>query len=211
MHSIFLVSSNASKPNLSLYSYGNSGFFIQQNKFIVIYNASVIAFQEKIPSIFKGCYCCYKSKKYRRRRPTQKYTILSILLLAATTGLVPVLLLRCCPRRSSPSLYLKVPILVPRGRAPFGKLTKRSAPSGDKLFRLPLHNVRTHTAWPSSCLPVDASTRWLRILQRNLLHPALTKTFRGTSMQSLKYKYLQIQNLLDILTSLFKKTTRKGE
>ena len=114
MHSIFLVSSNASKPNLLLYSYGNFGFFIQQNKFIVIYNASVIAFQEKIPSIFKGCYCCYKSKKYRRRRPTQKYTILSILLLAATTGLVPVLLLRCCPRRSSPSWHLKVPIICRR-------------------------------------------------------------------------------------------------
>ena len=114
MHSVFLVSSNASKPNLSLYSYGNSGFFIQQNKFIVIYNASVIAFQEKIPSIFKGCYCCYKSKKYRHRRRTQKYTILSILLLAATTGLIPVLLLQCCPRCSSPSWYLKVPTISQR-------------------------------------------------------------------------------------------------
>ena len=36
--------------------------FIEQNKFIVIDNTIVIAFQEKIPSIFKGCHCCYKAK-----------------------------------------------------------------------------------------------------------------------------------------------------
>lgn len=62
----------------------------------------------------------------------------------------------------------------------------------------------------SSLIPC-ACRRWLQILQRNLLHLARIKTSRDTSMQSLKSEHLLIQNLLDILSSPFKKTTRKLE
>ena len=86
-----------------------------------------------------------------------------------------------------------------------------------KSFWPPLCNVRAYitcsTIRPvllSSC-PVRACTRWLRILQQNLLHPALTKTFMGTSILFLKYRYLPIQNLLDTSTSPFKKTKKTRE
>lgn len=66
-----------------------------------------------------------------------------------------------------------------------------------KSFRPPSCKVRAHitcsTLRPvllSSC-PVRAYIRWLRVLQQNLLHPALTKTFMGTSILFLKYRYLQ--------------------
>lgn len=62
----------------------------------------------------------------------------------------------------------------------------------------------------SSLIPC-ACRRWLQILQRNLLHLARIKTSRDTSMQSLKSEHLLIQILLDILSSPFKKTTRKLE
>ena len=59
-----------------------------------------------------------------------------------------------------------------------------------KSFRPPSCKVRAHitcsTLRPvllSSC-PVRAYIRWLRVLQQNLLHPALTKTFMGTSIVS---------------------------
>ena len=86
-----------------------------------------------------------------------------------------------------------------------------------KSFWPPSCNVRAHitcsTLRPvllSSC-PVRACTRWLRILQQNLLHPALTKTFMGTFILFLKYRYLPIQNLLDTSTSPFKKTKKTRE
>ena len=86
-----------------------------------------------------------------------------------------------------------------------------------KSFRPPSCKVRAHitcsTLRPvllSSC-PVRACTRWLRVLQQNLLHPALTKTFMGTSILFLKYRYLPIQNLLDTSTSPFKKTKKTRE
>lgn len=85
---------------------------IQQNKFVVIDNAIFIAFQGKIPSVFKGCHdhCCYKAK-YQRRRPTKKYKLLSILFLTATTELVPVLLLQRGPHRTSLTWNLMFPIV----------------------------------------------------------------------------------------------------
>ena len=86
-----------------------------------------------------------------------------------------------------------------------------------KSFRPPSCKVRAHitcsTLRPvllSSC-PVRAYIRWLRVLQQNLLHPALTKTFMGTSILFLKYRYLPIQNLLDTSTSPFKKTKKTRE
>ena len=86
-----------------------------------------------------------------------------------------------------------------------------------KSFRPPSCKVCAHitcsTLRPvllSSC-PVRACTRWLRVLQQNLLHPALTKTFMGTSILFLKYRYLPIQNLLDPSTSPFKKTKKTRE
>ena len=81
-----------------------------------------------------------------------------------------------------------------------------------KSFRPPPCNVRAHITCSTlrpvilSSFAVRACTRWLRILQQNLLHPALTKTFMGTSILFLKYRYLPIQNLLDTSTSLFRKT-----
>ena len=75
-----------------------------------------------------------------------------------------------------------------------------------KSFRPPSCKVYAHitcsTLRPvllSSC-PVRACIRWLRVLQQNLLHPALKKTFMGTSILFLKYTYLPIQNLLDTST-----------
>ena len=86
-----------------------------------------------------------------------------------------------------------------------------------KSFRPPSCKVCAHitcsTLRPvllSSC-PVHACTRWLRVLQQNLLHPALTKTVMGTSTLFLKYRYLPIQNLLDTSTSPFKKTKKTCE
>ena len=83
-----------------------------------------------------------------------------------------------------------------------------------KSFRPPSCNVRAHIACSTlrpvilSSFAVRACTRWLRILQQNLLHPALTKTFMGTSILFLNYRYLPIQNLLDTSTSPFKKTKK---
>ena len=84
--------------------------FIQQNKFIIIYHDIVIAFQEKIHSVFTGIHCRYKAKNIGVAVVHENITRLSILFLAGTTGLVPVLLFQCRRRPSFPSWCLKVPI-----------------------------------------------------------------------------------------------------
>ena len=71
----------------------------------------VIAFQEIIPSVFVGCHysnCC-KAKNIGFAVVHENTTRLSILFLAVTTGLVPVLLFHCRPCPSFPSWCLKVP------------------------------------------------------------------------------------------------------
>ena len=47
-----------------------------------------------------------------KRKIHENTTRLSILFLAGTTGLVPVLLFQCRRRPSFPSWYLKVPIVI---------------------------------------------------------------------------------------------------
>ena len=69
----------------------------------------VIAFQEIIPSVFVGCHYCCKAKNIGFAVVHENTTRLSILFLAVTTGLVPVLLIHCRPCPSFPSWCLKVP------------------------------------------------------------------------------------------------------
>ena len=48
-----------------------------------MYHAIVIAFQEKIPSVFKGCHGCYKAKN------TRKYHLLKYFVFGGHDGTRP--------------------------------------------------------------------------------------------------------------------------
>ena len=111
------VSSIASESNLSQSSYGNAGFFEKFPSYSKINSSSSIIpslklFRRKFLASLKDVIAVLKRKISASPSYTKIHN-LKYLFLAATTGLVPVLLLQCCPRGSSLSSSLKVPVGQP--------------------------------------------------------------------------------------------------